>query len=335
MTANCSAGPFSSSLASQLDRFLALKRAVGCRYEGEASLLRALDRFLTTHLPPADPVITLELVRAWVARRGSESETTRGHRLSLIRELCRFLARDEPRTAVPDRHFLRIVRERFVARVLTRQEGRAFLAACAELPVFRSSPLRGVVLGSLLRLLYMTGLRLGEARRLSNEDVDLAQGLLRVRQSKFGKSRLVPIAPDVCSHLRACRTTIEHRRGRRPLDAPFFPTPRGTLYSVYSSSAVEIAFRQVLGIAAITERCAGQRLRVHDLRHSFAVLRLLLWCEQGGDVNAKLSLLATYLGHVGIASTQRYLQLTADLRGEVSRRHASRFGHLISERAEP
>ena len=328
-------GPFSSALASQLDRFLALKRAAGCRYEGEASLLRALDRFLTTHLPPADPVITMDLVRAWVARRGAESETTRAHRLTLMRELCRFLVRDEPRTAVADRHFLGIVRQRFVARVLTRQEGRAFVAACTQLPAFRSSPLRGVVLGSLLMLLYLTGLRLGEARRLSIEDVDLTDGVLRVRQSKFGKSRLVPLAPDVCSRLTSCRATIERRLGRRPLDAPFFPTPRGTLYSVYSSSAVETAFRQVLGYAAFPERCAGQRLRVHDLRHSFAVLRLLLWCEQGGDVNAKLSLLATYLGHVGIASTQRYLQLTADLRGEVSRRHATRFGHLISERAEP
>jgi integrase len=72
-------------------------------------------------------------------------------------------------------------------------------------------------------------------------------------------------------------------------------------------------------------------LRVHDLRHSWAVLRLTLWCEQNVDLGAKLPLLATYLGHVGLGSSQRYLQLTQDLVAEVTRRHHARFGHLICE----
>ena len=78
-------------------------------------------------------------------------------------------------------------------------------------------------------------------------------------------------------------------------------------------------------------RTTDSRIRLHDLRHSFAVLRLLLWCEQDVDLGAKLPLLATYLGHVGLASSQRYLQLTQDLMGEITRRHQARFGYLIQE----
>jgi integrase len=79
------------------------------------------------------------------------------------------------------------------------------------------------------------------------------------------------------------------------------------------------------------ERTTDIRIRLHDLRHSFAVLRLLLWCEQDIDLGAKLPLLAMYLGHVGLASSQRYLQLTRDLMGEITRRHQARFGYLIQE----
>ena len=112
---------FSSPLADALARFLAFKRAGGCRYHDKARALRLLDQFLTT-LNPDDPVITLDVVRRYVARRGEESETTRAHRLSLIRQVCRFLALEQPRTAVPAPRFLGIHRRSFVARVMS-QEG--------------------------------------------------------------------------------------------------------------------------------------------------------------------------------------------------------------------
>ena len=94
---------FSSPLAEALSRFLVFKRAAGCRYDDEARALRLLDQFLTMTLDADDPVITLDVVRRYVARRGEESETTCAHRLSLIRQVCRFLALEQPRTAVPRR----------------------------------------------------------------------------------------------------------------------------------------------------------------------------------------------------------------------------------------
>jgi integrase/recombinase XerD len=164
---------FSSPLADAVSRFLAFKRAAGCRYDDEARALRLLDQFLTTTLNPDDPVITLDVVRRYVARRGEESETTRAHRLSLIRQVCRFLALEQPRTAVPAPRFLGIHCRPFVARVMSLAEGRRFLTACEHLETRPWSPIRDTVLGTALVLLYFTGLRTGEVLRLTIADVDL------------------------------------------------------------------------------------------------------------------------------------------------------------------
>ena len=109
----CPAPAFSSPLASGLQRFLESKRAAGYRYDTEAQALGRLDRFLEGHVAPDDPVISFDVIRDFVARRGHESDTTRGHRLSLIRQVCRFLALEQPRTAVPGPRFLPIVRAPF------------------------------------------------------------------------------------------------------------------------------------------------------------------------------------------------------------------------------
>lgn len=320
---------FSSPVAASLHRFLESKRAAGYRYHEEARLLSVLDRFLAEQLSPEDPVITLDVVRAFVARRGTESEGTRAHRLSVIREVCRFLALEEPRIAIPGRRFLGIHRPHFVARVLTHAEGQRFLATCDRLSSRHGSPLRGVVLGTALTVLYLTGLRRGEVLRLSRADVDLASAVLRVRDTKFGKSRLVPLAADVVVRLQRCDLAISDRAGERGPDAPFFPAPSGR---PYSPTALCQAFCQVLRDAGIARRSGGRSLRLHDLRHSFAVLRLTLWYRQGANLGALLPGLATYMGHVGLASTQRYLQLTDDVLEEITRRHDARFGYLITER---
>jgi len=319
----------SSSLASPLRRFLEFKRAAGCRYRDEARALRMLDRFLSTHLAADDPVISLAVIRAYVARRGEESETTRAHRLSLIRQVCRFLALEHPRTAVPGPRFLGICRRTVLPRLLTREEGQRFLQACGSVAPGRSSPLRTTVLGTTLVLLYLTGLRAGEALRLTDADVDLAAAVLRVRDTKFGKSRLVPVAPDVATRLHRCRDDVARHVGPRAPEAPFFPAPSGRRYSI---SALRTAFHHVLVAAGIPRWSGGRSLRLHDVRHSFVALRLLLWCQQDADLGARLPALATYLGHVGLASTQRYVQLTPDLVGEITRRHEARFGYLITDR---
>jgi integrase len=322
---------FTSPLKDGLARFLQYKRATGRRYRDEERALGCLDRFLDGRLAVADPVITLEVVRAYVIEGGRRPDSGRTHRLGLIREVCRFLAIEDPRTAMPPRSFLGVRRRPYVQRILTREEGRRFLAACASFPRARCSPLRAAVHGTALTLLYLAGLRLGEALRLTVGDVDLERRVLRVRQTKFGKSRLVPISADMAQRLWDCGRAVAQRLGARPSDGRFFPGPRG---KPVSPSALRASFRDVLARAGIAQAPAGRRPRLHDLRGTFAVHRLLRWYEQGADMGAKLPLLVTYLGHVSIGGTQRYLQLAQDLLGDATRRHQARFGHLITDEPE-
>ena len=314
---------FMSPLVSQIWRFLELKRAAGYRYDVEGRLV-ILDRFIASHLSPSDPVITDGVIRAYIGLTGRNT-----HRLSLVRQFCRFVALEEPRTFVPPRCFLGIRLKPFVPRILTRDEGRRFLEACFRLPPGRLWPLRGMVQGTMLLLLYLTGMRVGEALSLNREDVDLSNGVVRIRQGKFGKSRLVPMAQDLAGRMEQCRLFVDRSLGVRPPDACFFPEPKGPRCS---KSALRSSFQKVLAGANIPYLGTGRGPRLHDLRHSYAVLRMLLWYEQGADLGAKLPLLATYLGHVGLSSSQYYLRLTEDLLSVILSRYEARFGHLIEER---
>ena len=151
-------------------------------------------------------------------------------------------------------------------------------------------------LGHRSGILYFTGLRTGEVLRLTIADVDLVGGMLRVRDTKFGKSRLVPLASDVAARLDRCRTTVERHLGSRTQDAPFFSTASGR---PYSPTALSAAFHQVLARADIPRHSGGRSLRLHDLRHGFAVLRLLVWYQQEADLGVRLPALGRTWGTWG------------------------------------
>jgi integrase len=252
---------FMSPLASQIQRFVDFKRAAGYRYDTEECELRRLDRFLRSHLGPDSPVITDALARAYMVLIGKNSVDS----LSVLRQFCRFLALEEPRTFIPPRGFLGIRKKLFVPRILTRDEGRRFVRVCFRLRTVARSPLRGMVHGTIFLLLYLTGMRVGEALALNQEDVDLANGVIRVRQGKFRKSRLVPVAQDLNERMKECRLSVEGSFGARPPDACFFPGPKGTRFC---KETLRHLFRKVLAQADIARMSAGKGLRLHDLRHS-------------------------------------------------------------------
>lgn len=234
---------------------------MGYRYRDEGRALRELDRFLLLHLSEADPLITPAIVHDYVARRNTESETTRSHRLTLIREVCRFLRLGDVRVIVPDRRSLRIVRRKFVPRVLSRDEGKRFLNACVELPPGQASPLRATVLGTALRVLYLVGLRAGELLRLTQGDFDRNAGTLLIRNSKFNKSRVVPIAPDLVKRIVDCDVIAVERYGCCLPDTPLFPSPRGGRYSI---SALRGAFHHVLKAAGIARTADSLRCGLYS-----------------------------------------------------------------------
>jgi integrase len=312
---------FTSCLGPQIERFLVHKRALGRGYDREEAFLREIDRFASHG---QNDFLSEPLVRIYFS---SFTPAARPNRLTLIRQLARFLVFEESRTFIPSTRFLGIHRQRPVIRVLSRAEAGRFLDACDHLPA-TSSFVRRVVHGTVLRLLLLTGLRRGEAIGLKNQDVDLDQSTLHVR-GKFGKTRIVPIAPDLTQRLREYRkSATAELKHDGPTDA-FFPCADGQCPTPFKS--LYKSFRCVLRAADINHGGRGTGPRLHDLRHSFAVLRLLSWYESDADLGVKLPLLATYLGHVGMVTSQVYLHMTRDLVGEVIRREIDRFGDLITE----
>jgi len=311
-----------STLESQITLFLAHKRALGFAYRREQGFLRELGRLAASRY---EAVLSEALVRQYLS---SWSEAGRSNRLTVTRALARFLVLEEPRTFIPPTRFLGIRRRRRPVRVFSRDEAGRFLAACDVLAETRIFPL-GLVHGIALRTLLLTGLRRGELLALRDEDVDLSQETLTVRCGKFGKSRFVPLASDLAQRLRAFREAVSVRIAPRQPSSAFFPRPGGhqptALTSLYTS------FRQALALAGIRHLGRGRGPRLHDLRHAFAVLRLLTWYEAGADLRVKLPLLATYLGHIGLTSSQLYLHMTEDFVGELTRRQLDRFGDLIKE----
>jgi integrase/recombinase XerD len=312
---------FHSALAPWLRDFVAEKRALGCRYVTELALLRRLDRHLLA-CAHRDAALPREVLASWLARRPHETAKTQAARIGVARQLAGFLARHRVPVEVPPVPTRAPGRARFVAHVFTHEEVARLLAAADRLRPAAEAPQRHLVVPVLFRVLYACGLRLGEALRLRIRDVDLTAGVLTIRQSKFRKDRLVPLAPS----LRARLETYHHATGARPPEAVFFPAPHGGCYTPRGSYAV---FRRLLRDAKIPHGGRGRGPRVHDLRHTFAVHRLEAWYREGADLGTKLPVLATYLGHQSLVGTQCYLQLTASLWPDLAAALEQRFGALI------
>lgn len=314
-----------SPFASHIARLQAHHRALGVAYIRERGFLAEFER-LTIDWP--DDVLSEALVRKYLA---GKTEGGRPHRLTVMRALARFLVLEEPRTFVPPPRFLGIRRRRPPAiRVLSREEAGRFLLACDALPETSAFP-RGLIRGTALRVLLLTGLRRGEVLSLHDRDVDLVEQVITVRCGKFGKTRFVPVSRDLADRLRTCREALGARVSGRDGEDAFFPRAGGR--QRLKPKSLYHSFREVLDLAGIPHLGRGRGPRLHDLRHSFAVLRLLSWYETGADLRAKLPLLATYLGHVGLASSQDYLHMTEDLIGEVVTRQRKAFGDVITEAA--
>jgi integrase/recombinase XerD len=157
---------------------------------------------------------------------------------------------------------------------------------------------------------------LNEALSLTLADVDLTEGILYVRRTKFYKSRLVPISADLCAVL--AQHIIRRQANHPPGDAPLLATSTGNAIPSYLA---EDAFRRLRRLANVLRNDeARYQPRLHDLRHSAAVHRLINWYRSGADVQRLLPYLATYLGHIDIAATQRYLTLVPQLLQEAGKR---------------
>lgn len=323
MPSDASNAEFQSVLAPLMDRFLQEKRACGYAYHEPFRVLHRLDDFLVQQ-----GLETLELPRGlarnWLAKKPHESASTQQQRITVFRQFSKFLLTAGCPAYVPDAT-VAARKSIFVPRMLTEEELRKFFRAVDTLEPTARSPLRHLIMPEVFRLLYGCGFRVREVLNLRIRDVDLNQGIITVRQGKFRKDRLVPPALSLVNRLRKYAGYFDSR----PPNAVFFPGPNGRPFALRT---VYTLFREMLLQCGIPHGGRGKGPRIHDYRHLFAVHTLRRWYRDGENLEAKLPLLATYLGHQHLSGTQHYLHLTAEIFPEITARVEAAFGEVIPRR---
>lgn len=301
---------FHRFISGKVDDYVRLRRSLGYAFRTQAATLQAFCRF--AERSARDGPLTQELALAFVLSCDVTSNI-RARRYGVLLRFAEYVALFDGRTEIFDPAALPRSRVTPPARILDDGElGRLMLAARDGSPL---QPMRGRTLYTLLGLLASTGLRSGEALRLDRVDVDLASGLLQVRRSKFRKDRLVPVHPTTRDALRAYAVArdLAFPQAKSPA---FFLSLRGRRLS---TSGLSGAFRQARCLAGL-EDGTPRGLRPHDLRHRFAVTRIATWHREGVDVQSRLPVLATYLGHVRYSDTACYVTGTAELLGAAAER---------------
>jgi integrase len=293
-----------SALSSALENYLALRRSLGFKLERAGKLL---GQFVTHCEAAGADVVTIEVALSWATLPEGASPSWLGHRLSVVRGFARHLALLDDRTEVPPADMLPARSHRATPYLYAEGEVARLMGAAGKL----RSPLRRATFQTVVGLLYVTGMRVGEAIRLDREDVDLTRGLLLVRDSKFGKSRQLPVHESTTVVLRTYATQRDEFCPQASSPA-FFVSLAGTRLR-YDN--FHLGFLGLVREAGLTPRSPTCRPRPHDLRHSFAVSTLVGWYRDGGNVESRLASLSTYLGHVHPANTYWYLSAAPELLG--------------------
>jgi integrase/recombinase XerD len=281
------------SLRRTLADYLCLRRSLGFKMLNESAALPAFVSFVEKR---KSPCITTRLALDW-AQQGREGQSK--WRFSMVRGLAKHAAIFDARTEVPELGLLRTKYPRPRPYIYSDQEIERLVRVAREWGHDRPR----TTYHSLLGLLAVSGLRLGEAIRLQVDDVDLATGILTIRNSKFGKSRLVPIHASTARKLREYKRQRDRFLGPRP-STHFFMTRTGT---PLRQPTLHIVFKKLLVRAGIRDVTSRGGPRLHDLRHRFAVRTLIDWYRSGKDIEAHLPVLSTFLGHACVRSTYWYL----------------------------
>lgn len=302
-----------SAMEQALTDYLRLRRSLGHELAEAGRLLPGFVAYLDAH---GTPTVTIEAALGWVAQAQIGRGTSVGpRRMTAVRGFARYLVGIDADTEVPP---LGLMPHR-------QRWRRPFIYSPTDINTVieraRSaivSPLRAATYATLIGLLAASGMRIGEAIKLDRGDIDWSQGVLLIRESKFGKSRLVPLAPSSMTALQTYAGLRDQLQPRAE-DPSFFVSLTGKrlLYAVVSQT-----FRHLVDDSGVGAG-AHRPPRLHDLRHSFAVATLLGWYRTGEDVAAKIPSLSTYLGHREPSSTYWYLSAAPELLALAAARQAT------------
>ena len=311
---------FSSVVGPTMRSYLTLKRALGRQYAMVERVLAHLDQFLTAR--SAD--LSAETFAEWCLTFQHLASGIRRNHMREVRNLCLYRRRREPSCFVPDERLFPPVHQAVRPHIFTDGQIGQLLAAAGTRVRTTNSPLCPETMRLAIVLLYTTGMRRRELTRLTVREYESRERTLLIRESKFHKSRLIPVSPDTAREIDGLLALRRQHRFPVGTDSPLLWHRHRGYSGGGLGCAVRALFRQT-GIRTAT----GELPRTHDFRHGFAVTVLLRWYRAGQDVQAKLPFLAHYMGHVSIVSTAYYLQFVEPLAAAASTRFADSCGALI------
>jgi len=291
-------------LPQAVNDYLALRRGLGFKLREYGECLHGFVSFLKKN---GSPHITNKLAVEYATQRQDEKPVSWARRLIIVRGFARYRVGADPRTEIPPVRLLPFRSRRARPYLYSEDEIRRLLEAA--LKIESPHPLQAQTHYCFFGLLAVSGLRLGEAIHLQPQDVDWSEGVLTIRGAKFGKSRLVPLHPSTRDALLDYAQRRDEIFARRPV-SHFFVTSRGTKLEKTNLSRI---FRELSRQIGLRKPGVRHGPRLHDFRHRFAIHTLLRWYRSGAEVNRRLPVLSTYLGHGNVSGTYWYLGSTPEL----------------------
>ena len=310
------------TLREQLARYLALRRALGYRLDKLERLAGQFCDWLAEQ-GRQDTFTTAEAV-TWARLPADADPQWWGVRLAAVRTFAGYLDGIGVGVQVPPRNLLPARTRRATPFIYSQQDLTALLEACDH--TF-THPLVAATMRTAVALMAATGIRIGEALRLTVPDLDTTTAVMTIRGTKHGPDRLIPLHPSTCAHLAGYRDSPDRRAVRPAPDGPLLVSTRG---GGYHRSTIEYYFARAARTAGLRPR-GRARPRPHDLRHTFASAHMAAAYRAGGDPQRTLALLATWLGHTSAAHTYWYLSATPELMAlAAARPRAREAGHAMT-----
>jgi integrase/recombinase XerD len=311
---------YQCAYAPYINSFLDEKRALGCKYEKEAKIFWEFDRFLLNQ--GDQPALSKDIIEKWIEKRRNEKRKNQRYRLNFTKRFVSYLLLNGQEAYFPEFTISSRDDAEFVPYIFSDREIENILNYFETMQPSRNYPNGNRVFPLLFRTLACCGLRAGEAANLHVKDVDLANGILTIREAKHNKTRLVPLSAELWERY------IQYGEEMRfeDSDAFFFPNARG---KSHHTNVIYDCFRESLWACGIQHGGRGHGPRVHDLRHTFAVRSMQKIEKETGDILLSLPYLSAYLGHYNMNKTQYYLHLVTEVYPELIRKQCEYLGETI------
>ena len=302
-------------LTTALRKYLKIRRSFGYKLQGTERCLKNFIAFLTKR---NCCFITTRLALQWATLSQHAKRSHWSRLLSVVRLFAQYRAVEDPRTEIPPLYLLSQKPDRAIPYIYSNKELRQLLVAFQSLP---SKGLRHHTYYTFFGLMMVTGCRIGELLALNRDDLDLNNGWITIWNSKFNKSRLLPLHPTTVEQLKKYSNARDKFLGQNT--PAFFISEGGTRITTWSTRRIFVQVSKQIGLRGPDDQNGP---RIHDIRHRFATKTLLNWYRNGLDINQKISLLTTYLGHKKPSDTYWYITGTPELLAQATTRFEKKIG---------